>query len=232
MAGREDLPHLSNSEGARREWETKYRDAAAFMKTRPSSGRVLLEIAAQHPLVDARFPNEEFTARLHRGVELYHSYIQQGMSVEIYVPGSRHMFDGVSDAVSLSRAGSSFLIENGIPGVVVHGDDLNHRYKEKEGVYGSADECFVASSFFKSSDFEVLGSVVSPGQLMRKTLHYIAFGVLPLCYTVPVKHAFHDYIHEIFDEIPYVLYVDDTLQDADSEKAKLLRQQRRPKDSS
>ena len=216
---------------ARREWEDKYESAVSYMESRPRSGRVLLEIAAQHPLVNGLYPNKEFAARLRLGIELYQHHVHDQADVEIYVPGSRHVFDGVADKVSLSSAGIAYLIQNGIPAAVLHGDDLNARYKAEDGVYNSADECFVAASYFKNSNFETLASVVSPGQLIRKTLHYIAFGVIPLTYTAPVKLAFHGYMDELFTEIPFVLLVDATLQDPGSEKAERLRQERRPKES-
>src|SRR5262249_39800186 len=140
--------------------------------------------------------------------------------VEIYVPGSIHMFEGRPDKVSLSKAGSEFLGQQGLPLHLIRGDDLNERYKGEDGVYNSADECFVAASYFKDGRFGHLYSVLSPAQVFRKTLHYLEFGVLPLNYTAPSLETFHNYIGEIFEAIPYVLFVDHSLQESDSIRSK------------
>jgi hypothetical protein len=120
----------------------------------------LIEVSAQHPLVGGTRPDEEFGVRLERGKELRDELMGRGFRVELYVPGSRHKHDGVPDLVSLSSAGTSYLIDSGIPSEVIHGDDLNERYKGAAGVYGSADECFVAASYFKDGEFGLLASVL------------------------------------------------------------------------
>lgn len=215
-------------DAVRTAWEQKFYHAKALMTERRNIRRVLIEVAAQHPLVGGVHPNEEFEARLYRGYELYTQLVESGHEVELYVPGSRHMFHGRADKISLSTAGTTYLVGRGVPAPHVRGDDLNHRYKGDEGVYNSADECFVTAAHFKDSNFGTLVCVLSPGQLHRKMLHYINFGVLPLAYTAPTVNAFHNYIHEALVELPYVLYEDSGLQAPDSVKANQARAQRRP----
>jgi len=208
-------------------WRSKYELAHSFMKERAWNKRALIEIGAQHPLLDGMYPNQEFSARLDRGRELFYQFEATGGYAEIYVPGSRHKFEGAPDHISLSEAGRSYLMGKGMPSSMIHGDDLNLQYKGSQGVYGSADECFVAASYFKDANFGVLISVCSPAQMLRKTLHYIEFDVIPLNYTVPVADSFHDYIEELFEKIPRVLSVGPILQ-GDSADARLLREERRP----
>jgi hypothetical protein len=211
-------------------WHAKYSLAQAFMVERAKhSPKVLIEVAAQHPLTDGLYPNEEFQARLERGKELFEAYSALTSNVEIYVPGSSHVFSGQTDRISLSEAGRRFLEQHEIPEQIIRGDDLNWRYKGNDGVYGSADECFVTASYFKDAGFSILASVVSPAQMLRKTLHYIEFGVVPLNYTAPTLNAFHDYIEELFEQIPNILSVDSTLQ-GNSAEARRLREERKPKD--
>jgi hypothetical protein len=199
------------------------------MQSRRNEDSVLIEIAAQHPLANGDQPGSEFTARLDQGAELFRRFEALVPRVEIYVPGSRHVHEGVADTVSLSQAGTAYLLRLGILGESLHGDDLNLRYKGDAGVYNSADECFVAASYFRDEMFGHLISVVSPAQLLRKTLHYAAFGVLPLSYTAPTETMFHDYVDEIFDKIPYVLLTDHDLQSPDSVAAADMRASRKPR---
>lgn len=214
----------------RQYWEKKFEIAKSFMELRASIPTVLIEVAAQHPLINGEEPNEEFAYRLLLAKTLYEKERVLGKSVEIYVPGSRHVYKGVSDKISLSEAGSIFLERQGMSREVIHGDDLNFRYKGDKGVYSSADECFVASSYFKDSGFGSLFSVLSPVQVFRKTLHYIEFGVLPLNYTAPTLNTFHDYIDEIFEAVPYALFIDPDMQSENSERANELRRLRMPQD--
>ncbi|MFD8322262.1 hypothetical protein [Kitasatospora purpeofusca] len=226
MDERDTAPLLSPAAAER--WRDRLRAARAFMRTRDHLPGVLIEVAAQHPLVDGATPGEEFTARLRRGHELFQEYLKAGRPVEIYVPGSRHRHLGVEDRNSLSRAGGEFLEKLGVPPTAVHGDDLNERYKGDAGVYGSADECFVAASYFKDGGFGTLVSVCSPAQMMRKTLHYLQFGVHPLNHTAPTPEGHHDFLYELLVAVPDVLGTDDTLQSADSDGAERLRADRRP----
>jgi hypothetical protein len=214
----------------RQYWEKKFEIAKNLMEARAATPTVLIEVAAQHPLMNGEEPNEEFACRLLLAKALYEKERGLGKSVEIYVPGSRHVYEGVSDKISLSEAGSIFLEHQGVPREVIHGEDLNFRYKGSKGVYNSADECFVASSYFKDNGFGCLFSVLSPVQVFRKTLHYIEFGVLPMNYTAPTLNTFHDYIDEIFEAVPYALFIDPDMQSENSERANELRHLRMPQD--
>jgi len=217
---------------ARQRWDGKLAAARAAVTARQSIRKDLIEVAAQHPLVDGIAPGEEFVARLRLGIELYHQFRDAGAKVEIYVPGSRLVDNGVEDKISLSEAGTCFLLVHGVPAEVVHGDDLNDRYKgaaaAQPGVYCSADECFVAASYWRDGGFGRLASVVSAGQELRKMLHYIEFGVYPLMYTAPTFVAAHSPVAEAFELIPAVLFEDASLQAADSPQAASFRRARMP----
>jgi hypothetical protein len=215
---------------ARHYWDSQLGVAKDFMMLRSHRKSALIEIAAQHPLIDGRKPGAEFVARLDRGIQLYRSLQEGGMTVEIYVPGSRHVHNGRADEISLSDSGVAYLQAQGVPYQILHGEDLNITYKADAGVYGSADECYVAASYFKDKGFGRFVSIASPAQVMRKALHYIAFGVLPLCYAEPAETMFHNYIEEAFDKIPYVLLGDHDLQSPNSAEAAALRDERRPRD--
>lgn len=209
-------------------WDEKYENAMAFTKTRDNLNSILIEVAAQHPLINGYEPNVEFKERLNRGFELFKQYNQMGYNVNIYVPGSKHVLNGVADSISLSQSGTAFLNKLGISTKYLHGDDLNIKYKGNQGVYSSADECFVASSYYKEGNFGKLISVASPVQVMRKFLFYIEFGVFPFIYSVPVEDMYHNLIGEIFEAIPYVLFIDHNLQSKSSIHANELRRQRNP----
>jgi hypothetical protein len=134
---------------------------------------VLIEVAAQHPLIDGLFPNEEFEKRLQAAIELYQQNKAKGILTKIYVPGSLHMADGVADKRSLSEAGGLYLAEHGVSKEDIYGEDMNFKYKGKEGCYNSADECFVSGKIFEDGNFQYLYSACSSGQLMRKALCYM-----------------------------------------------------------
>ena len=202
------------------------------MEERSSVKKALIEVAAQHPLIDGVKPGEEFSARLVRGKEIFLECRRIGMEVEIYVPGSRHMFDGVADKISLSDSGVRFLVERGLPIEFLHGDDLNIQYKSNaplHGVYNSADECFVSAQYFKDRNFGQLLSVLSPIQLPRKALHYIWFGVIPQFYTVPTRKAYHNWIDENLVLVPYVLNDDPDWQESSSYQGNRQRQRKDPR---
>lgn len=209
-------------------WEKKFKAAIKLIEVRQAIKKVLIEIASQHPLVNGIYPNEEFSQRLLSGKQLYQENINKGMEVEIYVPGSRHKEKGIEDKISLSEAGNNFLIKSGVPQTILHGDDLNIRYKGGEGVYNSADECFITSSYYKESNFGQILVVCSPVQALRKMLHYIWFGVIPLIYTAPTVKTYHNYLQEAYDLIPYIRDVDPSLQGKDSLLADLSRKERKP----
>lgn len=56
------------------EWRAKYLVAKTAMSERAGNSSVLIEVAAQHPLRNGLYPNEEFSARLDRGRELFETY--------------------------------------------------------------------------------------------------------------------------------------------------------------
>ena len=155
-----------------------------------------------------------------------------GSTVEIDVPGSRLMDNGLEDKVSLRAAGCAFLRAHGVPDRALCGDDLNDRYKgpaaTQPGVCCSADECYVAASYWRDGGFGRLASIVSVGQMHRKPLHFVEFGVYPFMYTVPTFVIAHDPIHEAMQMIPAVLHDDADLQARNSEPAIAFRRARLP----
>ena len=218
-------------EKAKEYWTNKYNYAQKYMYDRQKMvDGVLIEVAAQHPLKNRSLPNKEFQARLNKAIELYNEHITSGDDVMIYVPGSRHMFENVADDISLSEAGVNYLINQGIPAEHLLGEVENNRYKGQHGVYNSADECYVASQIFKNGQFEKLICVCSPNQIMRKTMLYIEFGCIPICYGVTTEKMFHkNIVEEIFNSLNYVLYEDHSWQNQESSWFKYFRDTRRPK---
>lgn len=198
------------------------------IKRKSKYHRVLIEIAAQHPL-DGNNPDVEFQKRLDYGAKLFYQLISEGVSASIYVPGSVHCFDGIQDPVSLSTAGKTYLMGQGIPEDCIFGDEMNYRYKANMGVYNSADECYVASQIFKNGKYADLYCVCSPNQMIRKQLFYLAFEVIPQFYTVPCDYLAHDTIYELFDAIPDVIFHDHTWQGEDSLNGIRTRRNRKPK---
>ncbi len=215
-------------------WYEKERTAKANIKRRKRNKHILIEVAAQHPLVDGMYPNEEFTARLRRAIDLYSQKTEEGFTVEIYVPGSVHLDgDGVADYRSLSEAGCEYLKDNGIPEEFLHGNEMNNLFDNErahKGVYNTADECYIASRLFEREEnpFRMLYSVCSPNQLMRKMLFYIEFGIFPAIITVPTDNMFHNFFNEMFRSIPYILDCDKTYQSEDSAEAIRTRKERMP----
>jgi hypothetical protein len=189
---------------------------------------VLIEVAAQHPLKSDGTPEDEFAKRLDCAIRLYNDLINSGKVVKMYVPGSIHCTSGVADPVSLSSSGCKYLLEHGIPENALYGDNMNKKYKGDDGVYNSADECFVATRIFYDEKFQLLYSVCSPNQMLRKKLFYIAFGVLPYFNVVNAERMYHNDINELFHSIPTVLYRDHTWQ-GNSEIAAKLRAERKPR---
>ncbi len=216
-------------ESAKEYWLKKQSVAGVEgIKRKSKYHRVLIEIAAQHPL-DGDKPDIEFQKRLDYGTKLFYQLTSEGVPVSVYVPGSVHCFDGIQDPVSLSAAGKTYLIEQGIPENFIFGDDMNSRYKSDKGVYNSADECFVASQIYKNGKYSDLYCVCSPNQMLRKQLFYLAFEVIPHFYTVPCDNLAHDAIYELFEAIPDVIYRDHTWQGEDSLNGNRTRKDRMPK---
>ena len=208
-------------------WNEKLIQAKSYMKSKTGK-KVLIECAAQHPLKDGFLPGEEFEKRLNKTIELYNEYKSQGFEVKIYVPGSRHKSNNIADKISLSLCGKKYLISKNIPSNDIYSVLYNQKYKGFEGVYNSADECYVASKIFKDENFDKLISVASPAQMFRKTLFYIYFGVMPQNYTAPTDDMFHDYVDELFNKIMYVLLEDNSLQENNSREAIVNRNDRCP----
>lgn len=215
-------------------WQDRQSKAEYTMKRRRGNRQVLIEVAAQHPLLDGCTPDVEFRQRLELAVRLYHENVEKGFQVEIYVPGSLHLdLDGIPDLCSLSEAGVQYLMQQGIPAECLHGDELNCAYDQKRtfsGVYNSGDECFIAAQYFfqKDRQFRDLLCVCAPNQLMRKTLFYINLGIVPLVYTVPAQKMFHNFVYELLRTVPYVLTQDHDYQAPDSQEAIRTRKQRMP----
>ena len=80
-------------------WQDKLHTAIGNMNDVASNESVLIEVAAQHPLIDGTTPNSEFAARLDESIELLNKI---GSNAHIYVPGSRHSYNGIDDKISLS----------------------------------------------------------------------------------------------------------------------------------
>lgn len=189
---------------------------------------ILIEVASQHPLKSDGTPGDEFISRLDFGYEIYKLKKAANIHCRIYVPGSLHMENQVKDKFSLSEAGKTYLIKKGVPLEDIYDETQNIKYRGNDGVYNSADECYVASKIWEDEGFAELFCVCSPFQSMRKVARYIAFGVFPFVFTCPSSTMFHDYVSEMFTELPYVLYKDPCLDPQKSELAIKRRQERNP----
>ena len=212
-------------------WQERYRAANKTMEDRRDQyDFALIEVAAQHPLKRRQLPGEEFKRRLDTAIRVYEELQEDGIDAHFYVPGSRHCHNGVADKVSLSHAGKTYLMEHGIPEELIFGDDANEKYKGEDGVYNSADECYVASRLFLEGEYDRLICVCSPNQILRKTLFYVEFGVLPQCYGIPAEHLYHNVLDELFHSLPRVLYRDHSWQDPNGEAFGYFREQRKPKE--
>ena len=86
-------------------WTKLLHAAQERMTQADISDGLLIEVAAQHPLVEGMYPNAEFSARLDAAAARYRLERMNGHTVKVYVPGSRHMCNGVPDNISLSQAG-------------------------------------------------------------------------------------------------------------------------------
>ena len=208
-------------------WTEKRKAARLFMQERLTNGKILIEVAAQHPLINGERPNEEFQKRLDTAIRL-----AQHLGLEhvwFYVPGSRHIYHGIEDKISLSDAGRKYLMENDIAYDHIYADEANQRYKGQHGVYNSADESYVASCIFKDDDFGRMICVCSPYQTLRKSFYYIEFGLIPECYGVPADQIFHDPVTEFFGSLHFTVYDDHNWQGEQSEPAINSRMERQPK---
>lgn len=209
-------------------WEELLKSSSERMiKSRQTGNGLLIEVAAQHPLDEGKYPNEEFSKRLDKAIELYNRLNQSGESVYIYVPGSIHKNNEVVDELSLSGAGKNYLVEKGISSAVIYSDEMNVKYKGDQGVYNSTDECYVATQIFEEMKFKQIYCVCSPAQLLRKAFSYIKFGTLPYFEVANAERLHHSYVDEYFKMIPLLLSDDKALQ-LDSELGEEIRKYRKP----
>lgn len=194
-------------------WLDKYEKALSAMEKAKKSGKgILIEVAAQHPLKEGKFPGKEFQVRLDLGVKLYKE-LSGKENVKFYIPGSRHQENGKVDEISLSEAGKIYLIAKGIPQENIFADDANFEIMGERGVYNSTDECYVSCKLFEKYNFKELHLVCSPNQMMRKMLCYIDFGFFPNIHTASYDKMYHNPINEIFECIPKVLENNQKAQD-------------------
>ena len=173
-----------------------------------SRAGILIEVSAQHPLVNGQEPNEEYKTRLDKAIELYYFLKKDNIDVKIYTTGSRHTYNGVTDAVPLSTAGRWYLSEQGISPSDICAEEVERKYMQESGIYCSEDECKATYKLFCNTNYQKLICVCSPIQLMRKYLYYIKLGIAPDMVSVPCENMFHDPIEEIFVNIPKVIYND------------------------
>lgn len=208
---------MLTKEEAKEYWYEKQRLAQQAMEGHRECNGILIECASK-VLEDGLHPDSEFRARLDRTIELYHKLCQENEVVHIYVPGSLHKENGVSDQCTLSTAGRRYLIERSIPDVIILGDRENEQYKGNEGVLNSADECFVASRIFFDGKYRELHCVCSPIQVTRKWFYYLEFGLVPLIHSVPVVDSdVMDIVTEQLRGTENVIYNDHNAQSHDSE---------------
>lgn len=208
---------MLSKEDAKEYWLEKQRVAKENMLCRRTYESVLIECASK-VLVDGYEPDLEFSARLDRTIELYHSLKRDNSTVRIYVPGSLHNTNGITDQCTLSTAGKRYLINCGIPAIDIFGDRENEQYKGSEGVLNSADECFVASKIFLNGCYRELHCVCSPIQVTRKWFYYLEFGLIPLIHSVPIVDSeVMDIVSEQLRGVENVIYNDHSAQSQDSE---------------
>lgn len=208
-------------------WGILYEKAKETMEDCDEDSPALIEVAAQHPLKKNGAPGEEFRLRLDEAIRLYNEF-EEG--ARIYVPGSLHLYKGKPDPISLCESGVKYLIENGIPEEDILGPEENEKYKGEDGLYNSADECYVASCIFKDGDYSRLHCVCSSNQVARKKLFYMAFGVIANFHCADADKRFHSDVEELIDCIPDVIYNDHTWQDKNSKHFIRTREERKPKE--
>lgn len=182
----------------------------------PRNNKVLIEVAAQHPLINGK-PGEEFEHRLKKGIQIYNDEKEKGNDPIIYIPGSLHSIkkngEWETDERSLSLAGKIYLMEHGIPEESIRSEESNERFKE-DGVYNSGDECLVATLIAKDEEIDRIVSVVSPVQISRKALFYLEYGYVPEMYGVGLEKTYHNYIGEAFWSLYITYFIDHTWQES------------------
>lgn len=205
-------------------WEQKYETAIdntrKLRKEEEEKGpngkfSVLIEVAAQHPLTENDAPGQEYCNRLNEAARLFNYYHTRGYKARLYLPGSLHR----GDKLSLSEAGEKYILDNIIAEDIkvhhIYGNKFNKMYKS-EGVYCTEDECEVATKIFLKEKFTDIISICSPAQLLRKSLMYINFGIIPQMRSVPIQdpsELWHDYVAEACHLIPDFLHGDRTNQE-------------------
>ena len=170
------------------QWKEKEMGAKCKSKGRKNLyKKVLIEVAAQHPLKEGKFPGEEYAKRLDIACELIDE------DTYIYLPGSLH----IPDEMPLSEAGKEYLLKKGVP--------EDRIITTEDEVYNSTDECEIASRILIENEFAELICICSPAQLMRKALSYISFGVYPSFKIASCDELFHSYVEEATRNIPILL---------------------------
>lgn len=170
------------------QWKEKEMEAKYKSKGRKNLyKKVLIEVAAQHPLKEGKFPGEEYAKRLDIACELIDE------DTYIYLPGSLH----IPDEMPLSEAGKEYLLKKGVP--------EDRIITTEDEVYNSTDECEIASRILIENEFAELICICSPAQLMRKALSYISFGVYPSFKIASCDELFHSYVEEATRNIPILL---------------------------
>lgn len=170
------------------QWKEKEMEAKFKSKGRRNLyKKVLIEVAAQHPLKEGKFPGEEYAKRLDIACELIDE------DTYIYLPGSLH----IPDEMPLSEAGKEYLLKKGVSEdrIIITEDE----------VYNSTDECEIASRILIENEFAELICICSPAQLIRKALSYISFGVYPSFKIASCNELFHSYVEEATRNIPILL---------------------------
>ena len=190
------------------QWKEKELEAKCKSKGRKNLyKKILVEVAAQHPLKEGKFPGEEYAKRLDIACELVDE------DTYIYLPGSLH----APDDIPLSEAGRKYLLKKGV--------SEDRIITTEDEVYNSTDECKVASRILLENELAELICICSPAQLMRKALSYISFGVYPSFRIASCEELFHSYVEEATRNIPILLNGGEELE---REKER-LREERKPK---
>lgn len=190
------------------QWKEKEMEAKFKSKGRRNLyKKILVEVAAQHPLKEGKFPGEEYAKRLDIAYEL------MGEDVYIYLPGSLH----IPDEIQLCEAGKEYLLQKGVP--------EDRIITTEDEVYNSTDECEIASRILIENEFAELICICSPAQLMRKALSYISFGVYPSFKIASCEELFHSYVEEATRNIPILLNGGEELE----REKKRLCEERKPK---